>query len=213
MPTVTLVQPTKPGSDRLKVVLDDEVLGVVSAERASELGLAPGRELSPSEIDELRQETDRQEALDRALDYLSYRPRSRTEVERRLRRDDRSEDAVAFALGRCEELGYLDDVELAASHARDRIRLKPRGKMLLAAELRKKGVSEVDAREGIDRAFREEEVTERELARRVAERRWSQVRDDEPERRRRRFRGFLERRGFPFHLIREIADEYLDRAR
>lgn len=209
MPTVTRLEPEGPGGERLRVALDGEELGLIPAERAGELGLSPGKELTGPEAERLREETDRQTALDQALDYISYRPRSRAEVERRLRREDLGRAAIAGALDRCEELGYVDDVEFAASHARDRIRLKPRGKMLLEAELRKKGVSQADAREGIERAFREEEVTERELAERVAEKRWPRLEGDEPRRRRRRFRGYLERRGFPFHVIREITEEYL----
>lgn len=211
MPTVTRLAASRSDDDRLRVEVDGEAWGTLAAEAVDRLGLSVGFELSPSEADGLRAELDRQEALDRALRYLSYRPRSRAEVERHLRGRDLSEDAVAHALERCEALGYLDDREFAAAHARDRIRLKPRGKKVLEAELRKKGVDRETARQGIEDAFREEGVEERELLERVAEKRWRQMgspgEEADPSERR-RFAGYLKRRGFPFHMIREVTDRY-----
>lgn len=213
MPTVTRLEPEEAGSERLVVALDGESVGAVSAERAGELGLREGLSLSPEEADVVRAEARRLEALDAALRLLATRPRSRRELERRLGAKGFPGPAVAGALERCEELGYLDDVEFAASHARDRIRLKPRGKLKILAELREKGVSEEDARTGIERAFRQEEATERELAVRILEKKWRGLGDRDPRKERRRLAGHLERRGFPFHMIRELVDERMEAAK
>ena len=212
MPTVTRFEPTDPSGDRMLVALDGETLGAVSARRAEELELRKGASLTPERADLVRAEVRSMEALDDALRLLSVRPRSRRELERRLGAKDHSEGAVSRALERCEELGYLDDVEFAASHTRDRIRLKPRGKLKLLAELREKGVSEEDARTGIERAFREEEATERELAERILEKKWRGLAGRDRRRERRRLSGHLKRRGFPFDLIRELVDERLSEA-
>lgn len=212
MPTVTRLEPTDPGGDRLLVGLDGETLGAVPAERAEALELRKGAALTPERADLVRAEVRSMEALDDALRLLSVRPRSRRELERRLSAKDHDDGVVSRALERCEELGYLDDVEFAASHTRDRIRLKPRGKLKLLAELRQKGVSEEDAREGIERAFREEEATERELAGRILEKKWRGLAGRDRRKERRRLSGHLKRRGFPFDLIRELVDERLREA-
>lgn len=213
MPTVTRLEPEEAGSARLVVALDGETVGRVSAERAGELGLREGASLSAEEADLVRSEARSLEALDAALRLLATRPRSRRELERRLGAKGFEGRAVAAALERCDEMGYLDDVAFAASHTRDRIRLKPRGKLRILAELREKGVSEEDARAGIERAFQEEEATERDLAERVLEKKWRDPADRDLRKERRRLSGHLERRGFPFHLIRELVDDRIEEVR
>lgn len=150
------------------------------------------------------------EALDRAFSYLSHRSRSRSELERYLRRKGYEEGVVGRVLERCEELGYVDDRSFAAAYVRDRIRLKPRGVRRLRAELRRKGVAPEVAEEGIESAFRESGVTERELLERAARKRWRALRDEDSRTARRRLYGYLRRRGFPGYGIREVVDELLE---
>lgn len=209
MPTVTRLEPVGPGGDRLRVHIDGEPRCEVTAAVAGRLGLEEGRELDEEETGRLLAEGDRRAALDAAFDYLAHRPRSRAEVRRRLGRKGFGEDAVALAIDRCVELGYLDDRAFAADFAKDRIRLKPRGALRIESELRGKGVSEADARAGIEDAFREEGVTERELLERAARKRWDSRRSDDPGVVRRRLLSYLGRRGFRHSEIREVVRELL----
>lgn len=195
--------------DRVLVHLDDGDVLRVDPDAVEALELSAGDELTGSEVERLREASARREALDRALGYLSHRSRSRFEVERHLRSKGFEAPAVEHALARCDRLGYLDDREFAAGWVRDRIRLKPRGRFRLKMELKEKGVSEADAEAGIDRAFREEEVTERELLERAARKRWDARRSDDPEKVRRRLYGYLRRRGFRGREIREVVDRLM----
>ncbi len=207
MPTVTGLRPSGGDRDRLRVEVDGRREGELPAARAERMGLREGRSLSAEELDRLRSEVHRREAVDAALDYLSYRPRSEAELERKLRGKDFSDDAVRHAVERCRELGYVDDLAFARSHVRDRVRLKPRGVRRLRAELRQKGIDDETAGEAIRRAFREAGVTERELLERAAEKKWEELEGEDPVRERRRFRSYLARRGFPYALIREVESE------
>lgn len=210
MPTVTRLEPVGSRGDRLRVHLDGEARCEVTPAVAGRLGLEEGRELSDEQTEQLLAEGDRRAALDAAFEYLSHRPRSRAEVRRRLSRKGFGEDAVAFAIDRCVELDYLDDRVFAADFAKDRIRLKPRGALRIESELRKKGVSEADAKAGIEDAFREEGVTERELLERAARKRWRSRRSDDPEVVRRRLSSYLGRRGFRHSEIRDVVESLLE---
>lgn len=152
------------------------------------------------------------EAVDRALRYLSHRPRSRFELERHLRHKGYGEEAVEAALERCAELGYLDDGAFAAAYARDRIRLRPRAPALMEAELRRKGVSSEDARRGIARALEDEDTSEEVLLRRAAGRRWRVLRGRDPEVARRKLLGYLARRGFRAAAARDVVETLLAEA-
>lgn len=207
---MTLVRGLEPkGNDRVVVRLEGGDRLVVASEAAAGMGLEAGRELTGAEVERLREASARREALDRAFSYLSHRPRSRFEVERHLRAKGFEPPAVAHALGRCEELGYLDDRAFAESWVRDRIRLKPRGRFKLKMELEDKGVSGADAEAAIDRVFRDEGIDDRALLERAARKRWESRRTDDPEKLRRRIHGYLRRRGFRSADIHEVLDGLL----
>jgi len=210
MTTVTRLEPVGGRRDRLRVYLDGQARCELPPSVVGRLGLAEGGELSEEEVDRLLAEGERRRAIDAAFEYLSHRPRSRAEVERHLGRKGLDPGAVAAAVERCVELDYLDDRAFAADFARDRIRLKPRGSLRIVMELRDRGVSEADARAGVEEAFRDEGVTDRELLERAARKRWESRRSDDPRVVRRRLWSYLRRRGFRTSEIREVVEELVE---
>lgn len=75
-----------------------------------------------------------------AARYLATRPRSRWEVERRLRRAGTDPSTSSATLDRLASLGYLDDVAFARWWMEQRDRHAPRGRRMIEAELRQHGV-------------------------------------------------------------------------
>jgi regulatory protein len=95
-----------------------------------------GRRSRPPATDEV----DASAAVEIALRYLGSRPRSRWELDRRLRRTGASDTVIEAALRRLGELGYVDDVAFARWWGEQRDRHAPRGLRMIAAELRQRGV-------------------------------------------------------------------------
>jgi regulatory protein len=91
-------------------------------------------------------------AMEIAVHFLGSRPRTRWELERRLRRAGASDEVIDATLARLARLGYVDDVAFARWWAEQRDRHAPRGRRMVEAELRQRGVP----REVIER-FREED--------------------------------------------------------
>ena len=79
-------------------------------------------------------------AVEIAVRFLGTRPRTRWELERRLQRAGADEAVIAAATQRLTELGYLDDAAFARWWGEQRDRHSPRGRRLLEAELRQRGV-------------------------------------------------------------------------
>lgn len=84
---------------------------------------------------------DANAAMEIAARFLGTRPRTRWELDRRLRRAGASSEVVEATLERLTSLGYVDDVAFTRYWQEQRDRHAPRGRRLIAAELRQRGVS------------------------------------------------------------------------
>ena len=153
-----------------------------------------------------------------ALRLLSHRARTRRELERRLRRKDFPGRLVRPVLDDFEERGWIDDAAFARSWIQDRLRLRPRGRRALLSELRTKGVDAAVAEAALDEAFRDPDVSDRDIALELAEG-WLRKQpaalgaallrggfEEDAEAARRRFMGYLARRGISGGTARATLD-------
>lgn len=193
--------------------MDGELLCIVPEETVSDLQLHVGLTATPRLLEQMQSDSARSETLEAALRLLGYRARSKVELIRRLRRDGHSPGAIEAAICRCDELGYLDDVAFARSHVRDRLNFRPRGRRVLLAELRSKGVDEQDATSAIEEVFSDAGVDESALALAVSQKRLRSLAGLPTPVARRRLTAYLARRGFPSAIIRQTVMRTLaDRA-
>ena len=82
MPVITALEVQKRNKERVNVYLDDEfAFGLNMMEAAK---LRKGQTLTAEEIKVLTDEDAINQAVNRAIDFLSYRPRSTEEVRRNL---------------------------------------------------------------------------------------------------------------------------------
>ena len=105
--TITALRFQKRNKDRVNIYLDGQFAFGLAAIEAAHLKV--GQTLSDDEIIKLRMRDDIERAYGRALDYLSYRPRSESEVCRRLREKDVADQVVAVVIGRLKRAGLVDD--------------------------------------------------------------------------------------------------------
>jgi len=75
-----------------------------------------------------------------AVRFLGTRPRTRWELDRRLRRAAAPPEVIASTLDRLATMGYVDDMAFARWWAEQRDRHAPRGRRMVEAELRQHGV-------------------------------------------------------------------------
>jgi regulatory protein len=199
--TITALRLQKHNRDRVNVYLDGRFAFGLPAIVAARLRV--GQTLSEDEIKALRGADDIERAYERALDFLSYRPRSEAEVRRRLQRQDLSEDTVEAVVERLLAADLLNDEEFARYWVENRAQFRPRGTAALRYELRRKGLSDAAIEAALEGA--DEERAARQAAERAA-RRLAHLPVPEF---RRRLAAYLARRGFSYAVIQPLVEELL----
>src|SRR5207245_1265176 len=156
---ITALQPQVNNANRVNLFVDGQFLLGVNALIVLRMDLAVDQELSPAQLEELRSEEMLQQAVDRALNYLSFRPRSRQEMRRYLRRKETPPELIDAVLARLDSLDLVNDRSFASFWLENREQFSPRGAQALRNELRMKGIE----RDVVDELIDEEKDEERDL--------------------------------------------------
>ena len=202
---ITALRFQKHNKDRVNVYLDGHFAFGLAAVEAARLHV--GETLTDEEIVELKMKDAVERAHERALNYLSYRPRSEAEVRRNLRDKDVESAVIDAVIGRLTRSGLLDDREFARYWVDNRAQFNPRGLRGLQHELRQKGVS----RDVIDDALASFDVDA--AARKVAEEGARRLSQAAPRDFRRKLQAYMARRGFSYAVIKPLVQEKLEERR
>ena len=200
MGKITALKYQKKNRDRVSVYLDGQfAFGLPAIVAAS---LKSGQSLSEAEIEALRQQGVVEGAYDRALNYLSYRPRSRAEIVTYLEGRDVPGGQIEEVVERLERAGLLDDDAFARYWVENRERFRPRGLHALRYELRRKGIND----EVIERALASIDVSS--SAYRAAEAKARQLQHLDPATFRRKLLDYLARRGFEYEVAKDATERH-----
>lgn len=201
MRRITSIERQRRGG-RIAVMVEGEPWASVHREAVYALGLRVGQEAT----DELRQRLEREDARHRAyeaaLHLLSYRPRAEQELRERLRRKGLPGDAIDETIARLRAAGLVNDEQFARQWVAERgSGAHARGRSLLAAELRARGIRDAGATTALDA------VDEEALAGAVARAHAAKLRVETYAEFYRRLGGFLQRRGFGYGVVGPIVRE------
>jgi regulatory protein len=178
--------------DRRSVFIDGAFALALSDTLALEYDLFVGREVSQEEVERWQAAELFQQTLDHALNFLTFRPRSRQEVRRNLQGRRVSAELIERVLTKLEELGVLSDQQFAEFWVENREQFNPRGARALSAELRQRGVD----RETIEATIAPERDEERALA--AAQKKVRSLANADYQTFRKQLGAFLLRRGFSY---------------
>ena len=198
MPEITALTAQRRRRNRVNVFLDGEYAFSLQDTLAATLHL--GQELDAQDVAALRQRDAVEDAYDRVLTYLTYRPRSAWEVRQYLQKRDLGEEAQTLVLERLTRAGLVNDREYAQFWVENRTAHRPRGRRALRAELRQKGI----ATEVVESAV--SDVDEDAAALAVAEARVRRLAHLDRLAFRQRMYGYLQRRGFSYDVCRRVTD-------
>lgn len=201
--TAIIAQKRKPG--RVNIYLDGSFFLGIDEKLLVDYDLYKGKNVTDEDLTKLADAEDQTKSLARAYRFLSFRPHSRFELEKKLL-DKHDEKIVNQTLKKLEEYHYLDDLEFAKIWVSERG--SSRGKRALTFELAKKGVSKEICEEVLSDINEEKEE---ETALRLIQKKpkYRNIKKNEAYS---KIGGFLSRRGFSYDTIKKIIKRiYEDR--
>ncbi len=197
-PRITAIEPQKNNPNRVNIYLDGEF--AFGLTRLTAAWLRVGQELNEEKIGALKAEEERETVYQRALRFLSVRPRSTQEVRQNLQKHHIPAVLIEETLERLQRAGLLDDRLFARFWVENRTDFRPRAPAVLRLELQRKGVAE-DIIEAILQEVTDAEALALDAARRRARRLrglpWREFY--------RKLGGFLARRGFSYEMIPSVC--------
>jgi len=197
---ITAIEPQQKNPQRVNIYLDGEFAFGLTVVVAA--WLRSGQELSEDKIASLKMQDEGEITYQKALHFLSYRPRSSAEVRQNLSKRGISESLVEETLNRLQGNGLVNDETFARAWVENRNTFRPRGKPALRMELRRKGLSDEIVQSVLATQVDEAALaftTARKYARRLTGLEWPEFRQ--------KLSGFLARRGFSYTTLAPVVSE------
>jgi len=198
---ITAIRVGKGRGKRVNVFLDGKFAFSLEAEVVVREGLQVEQELSAGQIEALARSDHFHRCFNAAAHYLSYRPRSESELRERLHRRGFDDDNLEAVIAKLKEQGLVDDVAFAQFWKDNRESFNPRSQWLTKLELRRKGV----ANDIIDQVV--DTVNDDNSAYRAALSKARSLSLFDYQGFRRRLGEYLKRRGFGYEVINHTIEQ------
>ena len=200
---ITDIKQAVRNENRVNIYVNGKYSFSLDIAQVVELKVKVGRELTETELAEMKQASEFGKIYQRALEWVLVRPRSvkelRDYVARRLKAS--SSDTLPRRLGdevvrRLVDKGHVDDAKFAQYFVENRFVKKGISERRLRLELQQKGVS----REIIDEVLSGSERSEEDEIRKIIARKRARYTDE-------KLIQYLCRQGFRYELSRELVSE------
>ncbi len=154
------IERQKKDKTRCSIFSEQGFVTGISEDTLTKFGLRAGDEIDDEKLKEIETYEDFSTARKDAYAYIAYKPRTASEVTKKLRARKHSSEAIEGAVALLTEQKYLDDRAYAISYTAEKLRSKPIGKELLRRKLLQKGISKETVEIAIAEAFPDETETE-----------------------------------------------------
>ncbi len=198
MKVVTDVTRQAKDSGRVNIFLDGAYGFSLSLDAVLQHKLARGTTLTDEQVEKIRATHEEEIIYSKSLNFLSFRPRSRKEIEERIHRYakdlsiETQQTISSRVIHKLAKLDLIDDQKFADWFVQNRKRHRPRSKLQILQELLQKGVSKEDALRALEAAsYSELEEIQKVIAKKLGRKSPKDLKT------------YLARKGFPFSLIEE----------
>ncbi len=142
MPIVTSISVQEKNKKRCNLFIDNEFCSGISLETALKYRLKNGMEISQKELSEIIFESNKLEALNLSINYVTKSLKTKKQVKTYLLGKGYTEDVVWHCIDKLKEYNYIDDAEYAKRYIESVC--SNQGKRLIEYKLMMKGVKKED---------------------------------------------------------------------
>lgn len=161
MAEITGITPQVKDKMRCNIEVDGRFYCGMKLETVMQNRLKVGMNVSPDELSRLQLESEKTASLDKALSHISATMKTEREIRDFLKRKGYLADVCDYVVEKMKGYGFLDDGQYAKSYAESAGKRK--GRRLIAAELKRKGVDDGAIEEALGELTGEKESAVRVL--------------------------------------------------
>lgn len=136
MAEITSIEPQKKDAKRCNVYVDGRFYCGIKLEVAVKYHLKAGMQIEKSQLDEIQLETEKSQALDKALTHISASPKTKKQIADFLSKKGYTEAVQSYVLERLEYYKFVDDYAYCRAYVQS---VTGKGKRALEADLIKRG--------------------------------------------------------------------------
>ena len=140
MSVITDVKPNKRDKDRVNLFLDGEFYGSISTLVAAAKRLEEGKEIDEKELANIIFESDKRNAFEYALGYISRYVCTEKKITQKLYDKGYGKVVVEYTVEKLKSYNYIDDKEYAVQYVE--VNRGVKGARRLREELRQRGVAQ-----------------------------------------------------------------------
>lgn len=192
---VTDIKQQVKNQERYSIYVDGKFSFGLSELALMNSGLRVGKELTTSELSDLKDTARSDKAYNQALGLIARRPRSEWEIREYLKRKDYDPELVDQLVARLYESNWLDDHKFAERWVENRRLLKSTSKRRLQQELKAKRVAD----EVIADVLAADETDEKQVLRELVARKRQQSRYQDDQ----KLMAYLMRQGYDYGDVKD----------
>lgn len=146
MAEITLIEPQKKDNKRCNIYVDGKFYCGIKLEVAIKYGLKAGMHIDKSKLDEIQLETEKSQAIDKAMTHLSVSMKTRKQMNDFLLKKGYTQAVAQYVLEKLEYYKLVDDYAYCRAYINS---VSGKGRRALEADLFKRGAD----KEAIDEAL------------------------------------------------------------
>lgn len=197
----------KKSNSKCLVEISDDYAVVISTDLVLEYKLHKGMQIDEDTLGSILERQNNIDAKQTAYNYIAYKPRTESQVRTKLKEKSFPKEAIDKSIEFLYEFKYLDDEKYALDFVRNYLNLKGAGKIKLAVELKKRGISQELINNAIQTHFPEDAAV---LAMDTANAYLKKISYKTMDKQKNSLRNFLLRQGFEYNTINTTMNELFE---
>ncbi|MDN5611945.1 MAG: recombination regulator RecX [Staphylococcus equorum] len=203
MPKITKIEVQKKNKERFNLYLDDEFEMGIDIDTFVYFNLNKGQIVEAKDMEEIQSYEQYRQAVNAAIQYISYRKRTDHEVIKHLTKKEISESVIAKVIDYCHEQKLIDHNDYANSLKNTMILTTDKGPGIYKQKLREAGIEQLIIDE-YSQIYEQEQSMEDilKVANKILKRKKGPL-----VKRKEKLTQSLMQKGYSFEKIKEVMDE------